>query len=550
MRKNISSLLIGIGIMVFGCKLVLAIEGTPTEESKIEPQEVSIIGEDKSVLEEEEEEVIMRPLPKVEPPAYTIEKVTPPQIEPEPILPEVEEPKKPITKIEKLPKPTLYSFGLAYGSDEVLLYDFTHTNETKEVGYYFRIDRSRSDGFTFNDISPFKKFSQDYICADMITNFEKWSLRTEMGYLNKDLTLPYQDFVENKLKKSVSLSYEVKVQPESKLSLGLNISKEDIYSYDWSAKNDSIGVHLGFYTPFKKGNPPLSIGTNVCQERLECGGTLSGKDRTLKFYSLYVESKRLKVSPILLLDAKISLDEYKNDFSSSQVDFLLKLHYSMKENMIILGSIERKLSLPTFDDFYIKQDYSGINPAIKPEKSWRYKISGDYRISDELFLEGTIFTQRIENYIIWSGGSPSFTYKPENVGKAAFSGLEFGLRYYFNPKLSQNISYSYINARNKSDGVIPYVPKNRLKMGLRYKDGEILTINLNTEYVDSTYASTDKKGPELDSYFLVNITGEKRINENLFYSFSCENLLGEEYQYLLGYPGQKRRFAIGVRLRF
>jgi outer membrane cobalamin receptor len=218
--------------------------------------------------------------------------------------------------------------------------------------------------------------------------------------------------------------------------------------------------------------------------------------------------------------------------------------------MIILGSIERKLSLPTFDDFYIKQDYSKINPEVKPEKSWRYKINGDYRISDELFLEGAIFTQRIENYIIWSGGSPSFTYKPENIGKAAFSGLEFGLRYYFNPKLSQNISYSYTNARNKSDGVIPHVPKNRLKMGLRYKDGERLTINLNTEYADSTYASTDKNVPKLNSYFLVNITGEKRINENLFYSFSCENLLGEEYEYLLGYPGQKRRFAIGVRLRF
>lgn len=552
MKKNIYRLVIGMGIIMFKCGLVLAIQGTPTDESKIDPQKVSIIGEDKSTIEDEEEEVIMRPLPKLEePPAYTIKKVKPPQIEPEPVLPKVEESKKPTPKIKKIPKPTLYSFGLAYGSDETLLYDFTHTNETKQAGYYFRIDRSRSDGFTFNNISPFKKFSQDYICADTITNFEKWSLRTEVGYLNKDLTLPYQNaFVENKLKKSLSLSYEVKVQPESKLSLGVDVVKGNIYSNNWTSKNNAIGLHLGFYTPFKNDSPPLSIGTNVYQEKLESGGTLSDEDRTLKFYSLYVEGKRFKVTPIILFDAKVSLDEYKNDFDASQVDFLLKLHHSMKEKLIISGSIERKLDFPTFDELYIKEDYILINSKVEPEKSLRYKINGDYRVSDEIFLEGAIFNQRITKYIFWEGGSPTYLYKPNNIGKASFSGLEFGLRYYFNPKLSQNITYSYTNAKNKSNGVIPYLPKNRLKMGLKYNDGERITINLNTEYVDSAYASAADKNLKLNSYFLVNITGEKRINESLFYSFSCENLLGEEYQYLLGYPGQKRRFAVGVRLRF
>ncbi|MEW6097029.1 MAG: TonB-dependent receptor [bacterium] len=555
MKKSICILGIAIGLVLFEWGLVLAQEGTPTGESKIELQEVSIIGEDKSALEGEEEEVIMKSVPQGEPPAYTMEKVEPPKIEPEPILPKVEGGAKTSLEEEKLPKPTLYSFGIAYGSDEVLLYDFTHTNETKEVGYYFRIDRSRSDGFTFNNISPFQKFSQDYISGDTITNFEKWSLRTEIAYLNKDLTLPYQQygFVENKLKKAVSLSYEVKVQPESRLSLGLDIGKGDIHSSNWTANNNALGVHLGFYTPFKKGNPPLSIGTKVYQEKLECSGslTLTGPDRTLKFYSLYVEGKRFKVGPDVLLDAKVSLDDYKNGFSSSQIDFLLKLHYSMKENLILLGSVERNLSLPAFDNLYIDNDYSGINSKVEPEKSWKYKISGDYRSSDELFLEGAIFRQQIQKYIFLEGGSAtSYTYRPNNIGKATFSGLEFGIRYYFNPNLSQNISYSYTKASNKSGGVIPNVPKSRLKMGLKYKDGEELTINLNTEYADSTYASPDENAPKLNSYFLVNITGEKRINENLFYSFSCENLLGEEYQYLLGYPGQKRRFAIGVRLRF
>jgi len=556
MKKNICILGIGIGLILFKCGIVFATEGTPTGESKIEPQEISIIGEDKSTLEEEEEEVIMKYIPSAEPPAYTLEKVEPPQIEPEPILPQVEETtKKTSPEEEKLHRPTLYSFGLAYGGDETLLYDFTHTNETKDVEYYLHIDRSKSDGFTWQDKSPFKKFSQDCISGDTITNFEKWSLRTEVAYLNKDLTLPYQEkgFVENKLEKSISMSYEVKVQPESKLSLGLDLGKGNICSSFWSAKNNAIGVNLGFYTPSKKGNPPLSIGTNVYQEKLECGGSLTftGEDRTLKFYTLYAEGKRFKIGPAVLLDAKVSLDEYKNVFSSSQVDFLLKLHYSMKENITILGSVERKLSLPTFNDLYIDNDYSGINSNVEPEKSWRYKISGDYRISDEVSVEGEIFTQRIQKYITWEGGSStSYVYQPKNIDKASISGFEFGIRYYFSPNLSQNINYYYTNAKNKSDGEIPNVPKNKLKIGLRYKDREKLTINLNAEYTDSVYVSSKKGASELPSYFLVNITGEKRINENLFYSFSCENLLGEEYQYLLGYPGQKRRFVGGVRLRF
>ncbi len=546
MKKSICILGIGLGVILLECGLVLAIEGTSTGESKIETQKVSIIGKDKSVLEEKEEEVIMKPLPNVEPPAYTMEKVEPPKIEPKPILPKVEEMKKTSPKKENLSKPTLYSFGMTYGSDEVLLYDFTHTNETKDVGYYFRIDRSRSDGFTYNNISSFQKFSQDVISGDTIYNFEKWALRTKVEYLNKDLTLPYQQFVENKLNKSLSLSYEVKVQPESKLSLGLDIGKGDIRNATWTANNNAIGVHLGFYTPFKKGNPPLSIGTKFYREKLKC----VGENRTLKFYSLYIEGKRFKISPKLLFDAKVSLDEYKNGFSSSELDLLLNLHYPIKEDIIILGSIERSLSLPTFDEFYIKHDYSGINSTVAPEKGWRYKISSDYRISDELFMEGTAFIQRIEKYIIWEGGTPTYVYEPTNIDKAVFSGLEVGLRYYFNPKLSQNINYSYTKAKNKSDGVIPNIPKSKLKIGLRYKDGENLIINLNTEYADSAYANQKTNANELKSYFLVNITGEKRINENLSYSLSCENLLNEKYAYFAGYPGQKFRFAAGVRLRF
>lgn len=536
-----------IGIILFECRLGLAI-GTTTEGSNLEQQKVSIIGKDRSAMQEEEEEVIMTPLPPVEPPAYTMEKVEPPKVEPKPILPKMEVIKKPSAKEEKPSKPTLYSFGMAYGSYETLLYDFTHSNETKDVGYYFRIDRSRSAGFTYNNIQSFKKFSQDCISADTITNFEKWSLRTKVEYLNKDLTLPYQqNLVENKLNKALSLSYEVKVQPESKLSLGLDIGNTDI-SGSGTAKNNAIGVHLGYYTPFKKGSPPLSIGTKLYQEKLKS----TAQDRKWKSYSLYMEGKRFKINPLFLLDVKMSLDEYKNSFSSSQLDFLLKLYYTKKENINISGSIERELSLPDFDALYINNDYSGIKANfLKPEKSWKYKVDGDYRVSDELFLEGTAFIQQTKDYIFWTGGSATtYIYTPDNISKASFSGLESGIRYYFNPKLSQNISYRYTNARNKSDGVIPYIPTSKLIMGLRYKDGDKLTFNLNTEYVGKRYAGTSTSVSELKSYFLVNITGEKRVNENLFYSFSLENLLGEEYEYLAGYPGQKRRFTVGVRLRF
>ncbi|MDI6735843.1 MAG: TonB-dependent receptor [bacterium] len=551
MKKSICILVVGIGMVLLGCGIVLAEERTPTDKSNIEPQKVSIIGKDKSAIEEEEEDIIMRPLPVVEPPAYMLKKVKPPQIEPKPVLPKVEAIKKPVFKEEeKIPKPTLYSFGLAYGSNELLLYDFTHTNETKDVGYYFRIDRNRSDGFSWNDISPFQKVSQDYLCGNTLVNFQKWSLRTEVEYLNKDITLPYQDkFVENKLKKSIALSYEVKVQPESKLSLGMDIGKGDIQSATatGTAKNNTLGLHLGFDTPFKKNNPPLSIGTRIYQEKLEGGG----RDRTLKFSSLYAEGKRFKITPPLLLNVKLSLDEYKNSVSTSQFDFLLNLHYSKKENLLILGSIERGLSLPTFDELYIDADYHWINPGVKPEEIWKYKVSGDYRASDEIFLEGALWTQQIKNYIVWSGGSSTtYVYIPDNVRKASLSGLDLGLRYFFNPKLSQNVTYSHINPKNKSDGVLPNIPENKLKIGLRYKDGEKLTINLQGEYASDAYAGTNSAIPKLESYFLINITGEKKINENLFYSFSCENLFGDKYQYLSGYPGQQQRFAVGVRLRF
>lgn len=539
-------------LLVLGKQGFCQVVEETNDPPRIEPQKVEIKGTDRSQRNVSEENVVMKPLPRPEPPAYTMEKLIPPAIESVVAPLPQEEKKRDLSIPVPVRKPVLYSFGLSYGGQEALCYDFIHTNQTPQLSYSLSINRSRSNGFTVGSFSSFCRSSIDELSGETLYNFNNWFLRTRLGYLNKEVTLPYSSStgtsVQNKGEKSISMNYEVKIPTDSKFSLGLDISRDaitgSVASPD-SSKNSMVGATLQFITPFKPNNPPISFGTKIYQENIT-----DLTDYEIKFNSLYFDASHFKVKEKLFAGLKLSYDTYKTGFNYSQVNGVFQIHYCHKNGLLLDAIFQRELNLPLFNELYIKNDYVVVNTGLKPQQTVKYTLKGEYRLTNLLSIEGSVFNQSSKRLIYWEEQqSNDHLYQATNSTKASINGIAMSLKHYINPLLSQYISYSYNSVSNKGGKEIPYIPSNKIKLGLEYKNNN-LNGELSAEYIGERFTKANTSEERLKSYFLVNLTGEKRVTDTLFYSFSIENLLDEEYQIWKGYYGQNRRLALGVRLKF
>jgi outer membrane cobalamin receptor len=280
------------------------------------------------------------------------------------------------------------------------------------------------------------------------------------------------------------------------------------------------------------------------------------------YYSLYAESRHIKVMNNTTLDIKVALDGYKDGFTISQVDYMIIGAYSWKPDIVFHGSIERKLELPEFRQAYIIQDYMDINSECLPQKIARSKLSCSWHLSEEVSLTGSIFAGQIKDYITWELATNTATlstdtpagmlYEPVNIGDISIIGIELGLKHNLTEKLSQSINFIHSSYKNKTNGnnVVPYVPETTLSIGLKYVDDNHLMVSLEGEYVSKRYVTCEDKNKTLRSYFLVNLYGNKQVNDTLSIVFSWENILDETYEIRAGYPGMPCIATVGLHLKF
>jgi hypothetical protein len=517
---------------------------------KIEKQDIVIKGEDRSKIEHEEQRIPIEKQPgSVNVPAVGVLKTETPEMLPVPRLAEnqIIKPSRSSLSVSQTP---VYSFSVNYGSNEFLAYDFSHSREIQKIGkdsqrfsYCFGVQREKSDGFRYGSVSsPFGCFSSDGLNVEGVIYFKDYSLRTGMSYFSRVVTLPYSGTQTNKLEKGGFADYDIKIPGGSVLTLGIDCNKSTLFKAD----ADSVSGYLKFTTPFTANTPPIALGSIISHEKVTREGT-SSYDRG--YYSLYAESRYIKLSKVNL-NVKVAVDGYKNGETTSQVDYLIAASYPWKPDTIFQMNLERKLSLPDARESYVHEDYTSINSVLKSQSSTKIRLSGNWRVSQDVSLGTSIFKETISDYISW-GTATDNLYEPINIGNVELSGIELRLQHNLTKKLVQSISLISINHKNKSDNrVVPYIPNARLMIGLKYADNKELFISLNGEYIGERYALQDDKNNKLESYFLVHLTANKQINDTLSCTFNWENLLGEEYEIRDGYYGNPTIAKAGLELKF
>ncbi len=516
---------------------------------KIEKQDVLITGEDRSKIKHEEERVTIEKQPaSVTVPVVGVLKTEAPEMLPVPKVVE-NQAIKPFRSTLSVPQIPRYSFSVKFGNKESLAYDFSHSREAQtqkaqKFSYCFGVQREKSDGFNQGTItSPFGYFSTDGLNGEGVIYFKDYSVRTGISYFSHVVTLPYTGTQVSKLEKGGFADYDIKIPGGSALKLGINSNKCTLSD---SADAHSTSVYLKFTTPFAADTPPIAIGgiiskEDITREETPCYDT--------GYYSLYAESRNIKVSKVNL-DGKVAVDGYKNGgTTTTQVDYLIMASYPWKPATVFHGNIERRLYLPGFSESYIHEDYMKINTELKPQSSTKIRVGGTWHMSSGLSLNTDIFSESISDYISWN--KIDTLYQPANIGVVKLSGIELRLQHNLTKNLIQSISLINTNHKNQSDGkVVPYIPRARLIIGLSYADNKDLSASLNGEYIGKRYAFPDDKVKKMQGYFLVNLTANKQVNDTLSYTFDWENLLGEEYEIRDGYYGNPTIAKIGLKLKF
>ncbi len=193
----------------------------------------------------------------------------------------------------------------------------------------------------------------------------------------------------------------------------------------------------------------------------------------------------------------------------------------------------------------------GGNPAlVNPERSRGYEFGITQPLfQNKLSLRATYFHNDLRDTYQYL---PPF-FIPVAVGSASTQGLESGLDWNPCTMFGVNLSYTYLDANDKTNSArLVRRPRHSISGGIRFQPVKDVTLNLSAIYVIDredfdpiTFAQRD-----LEDYLNVRLSANWRVNEHLDLFARVENLLGQKYAEIPGFPVMGTGAYAGLRLRF
>jgi outer membrane receptor protein involved in Fe transport len=244
----------------------------------------------------------------------------------------------------------------------------------------------------------------------------------------------------------------------------------------------------------------------------------------------------------------------------------------------------RGFKLPDFEDLYwqgggMSGSPEAGNPDLRPEDAWGMDLGAAWELNG-LSLEGTFFAQLTTDSIHWYNSSG--TWRPENVGKAVFFGLDLKPRVEFPlggaagrtakgpfEKISLGLSYQYLLSYLLSYGYdyssnkrIPYMPLHSAGFSIELpwkipSSGRDASpagalrggLTLSGHFQGPRYADTSNLS-RLKPYFLLNLSLNQAIGKKLSAFVVFRNLLNKTYESFNDYYMPGLTVTAGLRAAF
>ncbi|MCX6847372.1 MAG: TonB-dependent receptor [Verrucomicrobia bacterium] len=193
----------------------------------------------------------------------------------------------------------------------------------------------------------------------------------------------------------------------------------------------------------------------------------------------------------------------------------------------------------------------GGNPnLLNPERSRGYEVGITQPLfQNKLSLRATYFHNDLRNTYQY----PFPAFIPVAIGSATTQGMESGLDWNPSAMFGVNLSYTYLYAYDNTNAArLVRRPRHSISGGLRFQPVKDLTFNLSAIYVidREDYDPVTFAQRDLEDYLNVRLTANWRVNEHIDLFARVENMLGEKYAEIPGFPVMGTGAYAGLRLRF
>ena len=221
---------------------------------------------------------------------------------------------------------------------------------------------------------------------------------------------------------------------------------------------------------------------------------------------------------------------------------------------------QKTYRLPSLNELYY---FPGGNPQLKPEQGWNfdggYTVYANYgRLS--LRHEGSLFTRRIHDWIVWLGGA---VWTPHNIAMVHSRGTETETKLSYRLRsctLHLSAATTYVLATTKDSYVpgdgslgkqIPYTPRynGRSNIGFTWRQ---IYFNYNHCYTGYRFTTTDESiwlapyttGNIQLSYVIGKDRGTFSLNAQ------CNNVWDANYSVAAFRPMPGRNWLLGAKISF
>ena len=197
----------------------------------------------------------------------------------------------------------------------------------------------------------------------------------------------------------------------------------------------------------------------------------------------------------------------------------------------------------------------GMNFGLRPENDFGWDAGIEQRLWERRVTVGaTYFHNDLSNVIGFNG-----QFKTLNLGAAETQGVETELRATPLTDLTLTASYTYLEAEKTDTADISQLPGARLPRRPRnevYVSGSYLWWKKLRTTIEAKWVNAREElnfgGPNFDieDYNFVNIAAEYEINPHLSIYGRIDNLTGEHYAEVFGFPNLGTAAYAGMKLRF
>jgi len=197
----------------------------------------------------------------------------------------------------------------------------------------------------------------------------------------------------------------------------------------------------------------------------------------------------------------------------------------------------------------------GMNFALRPEEDFGWDAGMEQRLWDRRVTVGaTYFHNDLSNIVGFNG-----QFRTLNLGAAETQGVETELRATPIADLTFTASYTYLEAE-KTDAAniaqlqgarLPRRPRNEVYISGSYLWCKKLRTTVEAKFVNAR-EELNFGGPNFDieDYSFVNFAAEYEINPHMSIFGRIDNLTGEHYAEVFGFPNLGTAAYAGMKMRF